>query len=105
MRGGEEEEAYVFNLILDSFTNCLANKSTHINYISNEKYLQMHLFSQQNIAQACKANIYDLITVDSTILTEYLSLEEQWCHIMFLLIQAAQDTEWPGLVVGGGPQD
>lgn len=62
----------------------------------------MHLFSWQSIDQACKANIYDLITVDSTILTHYLFLEAQWCHIMFLLIQAAQDTEWLGLIVGGG---
>lgn len=46
-----------FNLILDSFANCLANKFMHINYISNEKYLQLHLFSWQSINWACKANM------------------------------------------------
>lgn len=55
---GEREEASVFNLILTSFANCLANKFMHINYISNEKYLQMHLFSWQSIDWACKATIY-----------------------------------------------
>lgn len=58
----------------------------HINYISNERYLQMHLFSWQSIDWACKANIYHLVAVGSTILLEYALLEEQMLSHNFLLI-------------------
>lgn len=98
---GEREEASGFNLVLDWFANCLANKFMHINYISNEKYLQMHLFAWQRIDWACRANINHVVTVDSTILIEYILLGSRCCPIFLLL---------SGCTVAGagwwwGPQD
>lgn len=73
----------------------------HINYISNEKYLQMHLFSWQSIDLA---NIYHLLNVDSTTWIEYILLEEQMLSHNFFADVSLQDTEWLELVVVGDPK-
>lgn len=74
----------------------------HINYISNEKYLQMHLFSWQSIDWVCKANIYHLVTVGSTILIEYVLLEEQMLSHNFFSADRLYKTQsvWGWLLVG-----
>lgn len=73
----------------------------HINYISNEKYLQMHLFSWQSIDWACKANIYHLVAVGSTISLEYVLLEEQMLSHNFFADIRLYETQsgWGWLLV------
>lgn len=73
----------------------------HINYISNEKYLQMHLFAWQRIDWACRANINHVVTVDSTILIEYMLLGEQMLSHFFAAVGLYKaHSGWSWLVVG-----
>lgn len=78
----------------------------HINYISNEKYLQMHLFSWQSIDWSCKPNVHDLVTVVSTLSIECVLLDEQILSLVcfwwgfFADICSVQVTERLGLVAG-----
>jgi len=57
----------------------------HINYISNEKYLQMHLFSWQSIDWSCKPNVHHLVTVVSTLSIECVLLDEQMLSLVCLV--------------------
>lgn len=74
----------------------------HINYISNEKYLQMHLFSWQSIDLA---NIYHLLNVDSTTWIEYILLEEQMLsHNFFADVSLCKTQSGWSLLLLGTPR-
>lgn len=76
----------------------------HINYIPNEKYLQMHLFSWQSIDWTCEVNILHLVTVGLTLFLGYVVLDEQMPSQFFHWCQAVQVTEQMGFIAGGDPK-